>query len=382
MFKYVFLLFLITLFLAPPAKAATAEELVAKLRSVGREGADNPEAAKAWKELVKCGPDALLPILAGMDDGKKTASNWLRPAVDAIVEKAARDKQPLPKDALEKFVGKTTNPPAGRRVAYEMLTGIDKTAPARLLPGMVHDPSPELRFEAVGAVMADAKKALEKEDKKAATGLYQKALSGANDKEQVDEIGKQLKALGVEVDVAAHLGFVRAWHLVEPFDNTDEAGFRTAYPPEKGVDLTAKYKGKGGDEVKWTETTTADPYGVVDLYKLVGKKKSVVVFAYAVIDAPAERPVEVRAGTPNAVKVFLNGKEIFARDEYHHGMDMDQHVAAGTLRAGRNELLLKVCQDDEKPEYAQVWKFQARLCDATGSAVPFTLVSPKPKQDK
>jgi hypothetical protein len=61
---------------------------------------------------------------------------------------------------------------------------------------------------------------------------------------------------------------------------------------------------------------------------------------------------------------------------------MDQHVAAGTLRTGRNELLLKVCQDDEKPEYAQVWSFQARLCDATGSAVPFTLASPKPTQDK
>ncbi len=382
MFKYVFLSLLIPLLLASPAKAATAEELVAKLRTVGREGADNPEAGKAWKELVKCGPDALLSILAGLDSEKKTASNWLRPAVDAIVEKAAKDKQSLPKDALEKFVGKTTNPPAGRRVAYELLTGIDKTAPARLLPGMVQDPSPELRFEAISAVIDDAKKALEKEDKKSATALYQKALSGANDKEQVEEIAKQLKALGVEVDVASHLGFIRGWHLLAAFDNTDEAGFKTVYPPEKGVELTAKYKGKGGDEAKWNETTTNDSYGVVDLNKVHAKKKSAIAYAYAVIDSPAERPVQIRVGAENALKVFLNGKEILARDEYHHGMDMDQHVAAGTLRAGRNELLLKVCQDDEKPDYAQVWSFQARLCDATGSAVPFTLISPKPKQDK
>jgi hypothetical protein len=382
MYNAWFLSALLPLLLAVPAKAATAEELVAKLKTVGREGADNPEAAKAWKELVKCGPGALLPILAGMDSEKKTASNWLRPAVDAIVEKSARDKQPLPKDALEKFLGKTTNPPAGRRVAYELLSGIDKTAAARLLPEMVQDPSPELRFDAIAAVIDDAKKVLEKEDKKAATALYQKALSGANDKEQVDEIVKQLKTLGVEVDVAAHLGFIRAWHVVEPFDNTDEAGFKTVYPPEKAVDLTAKYKGKGGDEVKWAETTTDDSYGVVDVNKVFGKKKSAIAYAYTVIDSPAESAVQIRVGTENAVKVFLNGKQIFSRDEYHHGMDMDQHFAAGTLRAGRNELLLKVCQDDEKPDYAQVWKFQARLCDATGSAVPFTLVSPKPKQDK
>jgi hypothetical protein len=384
MFKFIFIPagIMLSLLLASPAKAATAEELVAKLKAVGREGADNPEAAQVWKELVRCGPDALLPILAGMDDGKKTASNWLRPAVDAIVEKAAKDKQPLPKDALEKFVGKPTNPPSGRRVAYELLTGIDKTAAERLLPGMVHDPSPELRFEAVAAVMGDAKKALGKEDKKAATVLYQKALSGANDKEQVEEIVKQLKALGVEVDVAAHLGFIRGWHLVEPFDNTDEAGFKVVYPPERGVDLAAKYKGKGGDEVKWTETTTDDPYGVVDLNKVFAKKKSAIAYAYAVVESPAERAVQVRLGTENGVKVFLNGKEVFGRDEYHHGMDMDQYAAAAALKAGRNELLLKVCQNDDKVQPSEAWSFQVRLCDAAGAAVPFTVVSPKTKQDK
>jgi hypothetical protein len=373
---------LVFLAAASPVPAATAEELVAKLRAVGREGANNPEAAKAWKELVRCGPDALVPILAGMDDGKKTATNWLRPAVDAIVEKANKDKQPLPKDALEEFVGKTGNPPSGRRVAFELLTGIDKTTAERLLPGMVHDPSPELRFEAVAAVMGEAKKALEKEDKKAATAFYQKALGGANDKEQVEEIVKQLKALGVEVDVAAHLGFIRAWHLIEPFDNTDEAGYKVTYMPEKGVDLAAKYKGKGGDEVKWTETTTDDPYGVVDLNKVFVKKKSAIAYAYVVVDSPAERAVQIRLGTENAVKVFLNGKEVFGRDEYHHGMDMDQYSAAAVLKAGRNELLLKVCQNDDKVQPSDAWSFQVRLCDAAGAAVPFTVASPKPKDNK
>jgi hypothetical protein len=373
---------LLILLLAAPAWAAPADELVAKIKAVGGEGASNAEAAKAWKELVKLGPDALLSVLAAMDDNQRVASNWLRPAIDAIGDKALQEKRPLPKDDLEKFVRTTTNPPAGRRIAYELLTRIDPATPGRLLPGMIQDPSTELRHEAIAVVLEDAKKTLDSGDKKAALALYQKALTGACEKEQVNEIAKQLKDLGVELDIAAHLGFIRAWHLVTPFDNPDEAGFKTAYPPEKGVDLKETYKGKGGDEAKWTETTTADPYGVVDLNKVLGKRKATVAYAYAVIESPAERPVQVRAGTMNAVKIFLNGKELFGRDEYHHGMNLDYHIGTGALKAGRNEILLKICQNDQKEDWAQDWMFQARLCDVVGAAVPFTLISPKAKEEK
>ncbi len=54
---------------------------------------------------------------------------------------------------------------------------------------------------------------------------------------------------------------------------------------------------------------------------------------------------------------------------------MDQYVANATLKAGRNELLLKICQNEQKEEWAQAWGFQARLCDVVGAAVPFTQVS-------
>jgi hypothetical protein len=358
------------------AFAAPADALVAKIKEVGAQGSGNVEAATAWKELVKLGPDAMLPILSAMDTNKKTASNWLRPAIDAIGEKALKDKQPLPKDDLEKFVLKTTNPQTGRRIAYEWLVRLDPATPGRLLPGMIQDPSPELRHEAIAVLIEDAKKNLEKEDKPGAKTLFQKALTGACEEEQVNEIVKQLKALGVEVDVAAHLGFIEGYHLVAAFDNAGEAGFKVVYQPEKGVDLKATYK-SGDEDAKWTQTTTADPYGVVDLNKVIGKKKGIVAYAFAVIDSPDARPVQIRLGTMNAVKVFLNGKEVYGRDEYHHGMNVDQHIAPGVLKAGRNELLFKLCQNEQKEEWAQDWKVQARLCDEVGVAVPFKLISPQ-----
>src|SRR5262249_29590037 len=153
-----------------------------------------------------------------------------------------------------------------------------------------------------------------------ATAALRKALSGARDRDQVDQIAKDLRSLGVEVDVAAHFGFIRQWLLIGPFDSTGGAGFEKEFPPEKAIDLPGVYWGKNGKVVRWIPSKTADPYGVVDLNKAVGKHMGAAAYAFAAIVSPTEQPVQVRAGSQNAMKIFLNGKLIFFREEYHHGM--------------------------------------------------------------
>jgi hypothetical protein len=354
-----------------PGEPTPADALDA-IKKVGREGEGNEAAAAAWKRLAAAGPDALPAILAAMDGASPAAANWLRTAADAVGEKALRAGKPLPVKELEAFVADTKHAAAARRLAYEWLARADKTAPDRLLPGLLHDPGAELRRDAVAAVLKQAADALAKGDKDAAKAAYRKALTGACDEDQVEDIAKALDDLGAPVDLAAHYGFLREWRLAAPFDNTGEAGFKAVYPPEKGVDVFAVYKGKGGAEAAWKEHVTKDPHGVVDLNKVLGKQKGVAAYAYTAVDSPAERPVEVRAGSNNAVKIFLNGREVYARDEYHHGMQIDQHAGAGVLKAGRNEILLKVCQNEQTENWAQEWKFQVRLCDAAGAAVPWT----------
>ena len=363
------------LLLTPNADPAPGD-LIARIKQVGREGAGDAEAAAAWRRLTAHGPDALCDILRGMDDADPVASNWLRTAADAIGEKALRDKAPLPAKELEAFVGDRKHAAAPRRLAYEWLARVDRTAPDRLLPGMLQDPAPELRRDAVAVVLDQARALRGKDDKDAAVAAYRKALTGACDEDQVKEIADALDKLGAPVDLAVHFGFVREWRLASPFDNTAGSHFDAVYPPEKGVDLSTSYKGKGGAEVAWKAYATKDPYGVVDLNQAIGHEKGVVAYAFAVIDAPAERPVQVRAGSTNAIEIFLNGKEIFARDEYHHGMRIDQYAGDGVLKAGRNELLLKICQNEQSESWAQNWMFQARFCDATGAAVPWTPAKP------
>src|SRR5262249_38235847 len=162
------------------------------------------------------------------------------------------------------------------------------------------------------------------------------------------------------------------WQVATPFDNTKDVGFKTAYPPEQGVDLKATYKGKGDKEVKWVPVATADPFGRVDLNLATDKHKGAVAYAFAQVDSPPDQEIEVRVGSVTGVKVFVNGKEVFAREEYHHGMRFDQYSAKAKLKKGRNEILLKVCQNEQEEDWAQNWLFQARLCNSTGVAVPFT----------
>jgi hypothetical protein len=364
------------------AARADVEALLARIKSVGREGAGNAEAAQAWRDLVHAGPQALPATLAALDDARPAAANWLRSAVDAIAERELAAGRRLPTADLETFARDTRHTSRARRLAYELLVRTDPSTPGRLLPGMLHDPSPELRRDAVAVVVKQADDLLEHGDKAAATTAYRKALSGATDQDQVEKVVKHLEDLGVKTDLATHFGLVRRWLLLAPFDNTGEAGYARRFPPEMKIDLAATYPGKGDETARWTPCTTTDPYGVVDLNKLLGRQKATVAYAFTAIQSPAERPVQVRVGCINAVRVFLNGKEVLGREEYHHGMYLDQYVGSGTLQAGRNELLVKICQNDQKDEWAQDWKFQLRLCDSAGAAVPFTVVESSPQRHK
>ena len=57
-------------------------------------------------------------------------------------------------------------------------------------------------------------------------------------------------------------------------------------------------------------------------------------------------------------------------------MGFDQYRAVATLKPGKNDLLVKAVQNDQKEDFAQVWMFQLRLADATGGALPVKVSLP------
>ncbi len=352
--------------------AQEVNSLLVRIKAVGKEGTGNVEARKAWKELVQHGPTVLPDVLAGLDDATPTAANWLRGAVEAIADKAVTKGQKFPTDRLESFLTDTHHAGHARRLAFDLLTKLDPTTPDRHLPKMLNDPGQELRRDAVARFLAKAEKVT---DPAQAKTEFQDALKAARDRDQVKLIAQKLKKLGVDIDLTKHFGFVTNWAVVGPFENSKGVGFSTTYPPERGVDLQAEYVGKKEEKIRWQRHTTDQPFGMVDLNKIFGNLKGAVAFAYSEITSPNERPVEIRVGSNNAVRIYLNGKEVYFREEYHHGLEMDQHVGKGTLVAGRNEILIKVCQNEQTDSWAQLWSFQLRVSDALGGSVPVTVVT-------
>jgi len=360
----------VTAFLCHPCLAETPDvpSLVSAINAVGPKGASHRQAISAWKQLAQAEAAQIPDILTGMNASGRLSANWLRSAVEAIAQRHLASDGELPQAELERFLADTTHGPRARRLAYELIRRVDPSAEGRLIPGLIHDPSLELRRDAVALALADADAVLEKGGKEDAVVAYRLALTAARDLDQINNAAKQLRDLGETVDLPAHFGFIRQWKVVAPFDNTNMGGFDIAYDPEPSPDVTAEYEGKEG-VVRWSDCKTDDQYGNVDLNKIIGKLKGAIAYAYVEFYADEDRDAEFRLGCTNANKLWLNGQLLFANEVYHTGFFIDQYVGKGRLKKGKNIILLKIAQNEQDDAWAQNWQLQFRVCDQYGTAI-------------
>ncbi len=338
--------------------SADIDSAIKAILAVDSEGRGNVAASKAWQELSKGDAGTIIEILHALDDANSLAANWLRSSIDAIAQK---HQAKLPVAQLQKFLADHTHNPNARRLAYELIRQANPKTADKLIAGMLNDPSVELRRDAVQRV-------LNKAESKNSTALYQQALEAARDIDQINQAKNALTKAGEKVDLPRHFGFLMHWKVIGPFDNTGRNGFATVYPPEKEINFNKSYKGKSGD-VKWSDHKTADIYGMVDINEPYGHLKEVVAYAHHTYQSPEARPAEIRLGCKNAWKIWLNGKLVFERDEYHRGMRIDQYTLPIHLKKGANTILIKLCQNEQKESWTDQWQFQLRICDSTGTAI-------------
>ena len=161
-------------------------------------------------------------------------------------------------------------------------------------------------------------------------------------------VAERLKALGTNVSVADHLGFLRDWYVIGPFDAHGMKGFQSVYPPEKRVDLKEELPGKGGKRLRWKrdrvqETPTGRFPILVDPASLGGAEDA-VAYAFTSFSADAGREVEFRGSADDNLTVWVNGVRAFGFEEYRNGVRLDRHRFRVRLRPGVNAVLVKVCQ--------------------------------------
>jgi hypothetical protein len=154
--------------------------------------------------------------------------------------------------------------------------------------------------------------------------------------------------------------YVDQWAVCGPFDNTDAKGFDAVYGPEKdmakGIDVAAQYDCVEG-KASWQLGKAAD--GVLDFLPLFpNHTENVCAYAYCLVKAPKDMTVNLSIGSDDGAKAFLNGKQVYAHAE-DRGLTKDEDTADLALKAGDNNLLVKVVQ------VGGAWALAVRLTKKT-----------------
>ena len=351
-----------------PSQNGDIAAALAALENVGPDGTGHRSAQPAWQKLAALDVDKLPALLLALDHANPLAANWIRSAIDTIVQRQLNAGGALPLEPIEAFLRDRQHAPRARRLAFELLAAADRTAPDRWLPQMLDDPSLELRRDAVARLLDEAAAHSAAGRTETAIAIYRQAISAARDLDQIQLAAAEMKKLGIETDLPRQLGLITHWKVIGPWDNTAGKGYATIYPPEEQIDLTQTYAGKS-DEVHWQDAKATDPLGNVDLNRELGTHKEVVGYALAQFQSDRRQTVELRVGSDNAFQLWLNGHRISDVEIYHSSTSFDQYIAHGVLEPGNNQILVKLCQNAQTEDWAGQWKFQLRVCDSTGGAI-------------
>ena len=135
--------------------------------------------------------------------------------------------------------------------------------------------------------------------------------------------------------------FALEWMVIGPFDSTDRDGFEQVYPPEKEINLKQQYEGKEGVRVSW-RMAKARWNGRLDFSDTPWDNlDDSVCYALTYVYSPKARAAELMIGSDDAVKVWVNGKQVWS-NFVARGANEDQDKAEAELNKGWNEILAKV----------------------------------------
>ncbi|MCG9127606.1 hypothetical protein JT359_08415 [Candidatus Poribacteria bacterium] len=151
-----------------------------------------------------------------------------------------------------------------------------------------------------------------------------------------------------------------AWWILGPFDNTVGIGYNTKYILEDitHIELTKKYEGID-EQISWKKFTDDTFDGFIDIGEDINWRVS---YAFVNVTSPDERDVLFRFSSDDQAKIWLNGTEIFADSNAQTSM-LDKHTIPATLKAGKNSILVKVCNE------RMSWGFYLRVTDTDGIPV-------------
>ena len=338
------------------------------IETVVKQGRGAPEGRKAWDRLSQADASVLPALLEGMNTKETVAANWLRLAVDRIVERELKvGGKAIDSAKVLAFVKDPAKHGRARRYALDLLDQLTPGTSEKLFPDWLDDP--EFRYDAVARILTMAKgisRATVYEQ------LHRTAFEKTRDLEQAR---KAAAALDGKVSIGEQFGFLMDWHLIGPFDGKKQKGFHLSYSPEKKVDLKEELDGQAG-KVRWVrykvdeKQSSGNRHALVNLRekRALGDADDAVAYAYTEFTVEKAMQAEMRGAADDNLTVWLNGEKVFAFEEWRNGVRHDRHIFAVKLKEGKNTVLVKVCQS-MAPNPEPNWEFCLRVVDATGKGI-------------
>lgn len=347
------------------------------LNRIGREGAGNEAAISVLNQVPTMSAADGLTLIRSMQDDNRLAANWLRLSAQSVF-----DRSPPNASDLRQIINDPQAGDLSREAAFAFLSEFQTEAAQALVPAFEGDSCLPLRRFAIARLLESAASESAAGNTQGSLQAAGQALDAARDIDQVTAAIKAINALiedeSQQVDSRQFLGLITRWQVVGPFDNSGGGGFAQVFAPEQSLatpDFQAKFSGKTG-QVQWQTIQSDDREGFVDINKLVGKDNGACVYLAAPLESDAARSAEVRVGTYNAIKVWVNGQPCFDYETYHTNEMLDQYTGAAELKKGTNWIVVKLCQNEQKQSWAQNWRFVLRVSDASGKAIAAADPSP------
>ena len=219
------------------------------------------------------------------------------------------------------------------------------------------------RSAALRAYVAIGKTLAGQDRREDAKTILSNAIARGAPRDIAGDAAAQLRALGVNIDIAKDSGFATNWWLVGTFPNPNQGGFDAVYPPEKEADPSWPVSFEGKD-LAWKPIHTDDVQGIVDLVPQFDPHDNVVAYAYTEVTVPTDQGVTLKIGSDDAVRLWINDQLVHANNAYRP-LTVDEDKAQAHLNTGTNRVLVKVVQGGGQ------WSFCLRMVGRDGTPVKF-----------
>ena len=166
------------------------------------------------------------------------------------------------------------------------------------------------------------------------------SLAKKTDHAHLQEMGQNLLALLRAGKVKG--GLIRNWHVVGPFDNSNDEGYNRVYPPEQKIDLQATYTGANGQPIRWQKAAPNNKE-YLDFTKIFKDNEVGIVYALTRLKAKKDAIIPLLLGSNDAAVVWVNGQEIY-RVHTHRGANPGEDLILANIKKGENIILVKVDQ--------------------------------------